>query len=171
MLNLTRGKITICHFSLTIRTLFPSVYALRKSHAYIHSDHGIKHETQTLPSFDFLLLSANMNNLKEPDLSCCYFHMQSIFYPPKWTLRVHLLHFPFYLKLFPRTSFFFFFKQTYIKIYHLILFYLEALLSTSSLHSQTATQYDDDLMYFWELKAIIQTALRKTEYLQLPWNT
>lgn len=85
-----------------------------------------------LKGFDLTWVSTNLNSLKESDLTCCYFHMQSIFYPLE---RKTVSVFSAFLFLFEDTS-----KnlsRTCINLHCLILICLETLLSISSLHNHT----------------------------------
>lgn len=75
---LNKGK-NNTHFCFKILTQFLSIWALKR----VSCVHTLKTAALILrlKGFDLILVSANVNSLKEPDSSCCYFHMQSLFYP------------------------------------------------------------------------------------------
>lgn len=108
-----------------------------------------------LKGFDLILVSMNTNNLKEPDLSCYYFHRQSIFYHLEMKFVSAFSAFPFLFEAISKN----------LNLHCLILICLETLLSICSLHS-----HNDILLYWYlsELRPIMQTIFKTVAYTQLP---
>lgn len=94
-----------------------------------------------------------MNSLKEPDLSCCYFHMKNIFYPLEMKFVSAFSAFLFLFEAISKNL-----PRTHINLHYLIPICLEILLSISFLHSHT------DVLLYWYLSELKPSCIYSTPF-------